>query len=169
MKKAQSAVEFVLLISFLLMAAVPIFFILSDYSFKSSTEASSSQLEATAHRLVDESREIFFLGLYSKDIITVRMPKQVTSMQTIYINGAQDEYYLLINYTKDGNEIQFPIKSEVPLFTGDCTSKPCYTASQCTYCSFNADDYSEGIKNFRLEAQPWGSMTGVNITHIDWN
>jgi hypothetical protein len=169
MPKAQSAVEFILLITALLFISIPIFYLLTDYGITSSSDISQTQLQQIGKRIVDESREVYYLGRFSKEIITVNMPEAVNSMGTLIIED-NDEYYLVINYTRRADRIDLAIPSEVPLITGDCSdATSCYSGNTCYYCSFDAVDYRAGIKNFKLETiASWNGMTAVNISQVTW-
>jgi len=171
--KSQSAVEFTLLIAALLLIFLPLFFVLTDFSFKSNTEIQSQQVQTVSQKIVDESREIFFLGRYSKEIITVNLPDYITSMSTLIINRTSinlpNEYYLIINYTKAGQKVDLPIYSEVPLINSNCVHTPgCFGGLDCYYCQFSDVESRPGIKNYLLETITFKGGNAVNISQIIW-
>jgi len=171
MSRAQSGVEFILLITALLFISIPVFYLMSDYSLKSSSEVASSQLRDSAQRIVDESREMFYLGKFSKEIITLNMPDNINGMSTMMILGSPQEYYLIFNYTSSGKSINLPVSSEVPLITGNnCAFRPgCFPSKDCFICPFDSSAYKPGIKNLLIETIPsWNSMTVVNVSYVTW-
>jgi len=171
MQKAQSAVEFILLITALLLIAIPAFYLLSDYAFKSSSDVARVQLREGGQKIVDEAREMFYLGKFSKEIITVNMPDNVRSMSTLIIIGATDmEQYLIINHSNAEVKTDILIQSEVPIVTENCNYIPgCYPTKDCYSCLFSHEAFQPGIKNYKIETLPsWNSLTVVNISLIEW-
>ena len=172
--KSQAAMELVLLIAALLFIFLPIFYFLGDYSLKSGAQIVSSQVNQIGKKLVDESREMYYLGLFSKEIITVNIPDRVVGMNTIIINNSGDfEYYLMIEYYKDQSRMNATFPSEVPIVT----YKPCYIEPNiaaacsgpgvdCYLCEFNTTDCTPGVKNFKLETVTWNKEFAVNITQV---
>jgi len=170
-KKSQSAVEFMLLIAALLFIFLPLFYLLSDYSIKSNSDAASSGVLQIGQKMIDESREIFYLGRFSKEIITVNLPDNVLNMSTLIIldPSGNNEYYLIINYSKNTQMVDLPLMSEIPIVTSDCRYiSSCYGGSECYYCYFNQTESYPGKKNYRLETIQWKGRTAVNITTVQW-
>jgi len=172
MRKSQSAMEFMLLISALLLMAIPTFYLLSNYAFKSSSSISEQQMHESGQRIVDEAREIYYLGKFSKEIISISFPRNIDAMSLMIINDSTiEEYYLIINYTNDGKSTELLVPSDVPMITGNACPvvTGCYAGKDCTTCKFMPDDYSNGVKSFKLETIPsWEGRTVVNISKIDW-
>ena len=171
MQKAQSAVEFILLITALLLIAIPAFYLLSDYAFKSSSDVAQVQIRESGQKIVDEAREMYYLGKFSKEIITVNMPDNVRSMSTLIVIGTTDmEYYLIINHSNAEVNTDFLIQCEVPIITGTCNYIPgCYPSKNCYSCPFSPEAFQPGIKNYKIETLPsWNSLTVVNISLVEW-
>jgi len=177
--KSQTAMEFTLLIAAVLVIFLPIFFILSDASINTSSQIIDNQVTKIGRKLVDESREVYYLGLFSKQVVTVNIPERVISMNTVIINdsGAY-ENYLFIEIYKDGFLHNITFASEVPLVG----KNPCYldpdiatgcsdppllvTALKCYRCPFDSDDITPSTKHFKLETIRWKSEYAVNITQV---
>jgi len=162
-KRGQSATEFMLLITAVLFICIPAFYLLVDYSLKQSDDANRDQIMHTSQSIVDEAREMYYLGRFSKEVITVRMPDNINSMSTLSIGD--DEHYLIVNFTYKRSQVDLAKPCEVPLLTGDCSEFSCL-GTTCRKCSFRAVDYREGTKEFRIETVPYGSVTAVNITSL---
>jgi hypothetical protein len=171
--KSQSAMEFTLLIAALFFIFIPLFFILTDFSFNSNSEIQSLQVQSVGQKIVDESREIFYQGRFSREIITLNLPEYVTDMSTLIINKTDTdegfEYYLIINYTKSGQIMDLAIPSEIPIVNSDCQHESnCYGGLDCTYCYFNITEKRPGVKNFMLETISFKGGNAINITHAIW-
>jgi hypothetical protein len=159
-----------LLIAAVLILFLPLFYLLSDYSIESTRGIVGAQIREVTNKLVSESRETYYLGLYSREIVTVSMPDTITNMNTYIIDKPapqKPEYYLNISFYKDGNLVSIPIPSEVPLITNlTCYTTNCYTLSNCTTCLFEHASYEVGVKNFRIETVIWQGRLAVKISQV---
>jgi hypothetical protein len=166
-RKSQSATEFAILIAALLAVFLPIFYLLSDYGLKSGSELLSSQINQIGTKIVDESREIFYLGLYSKEVITLNIPESIVSMKTFNVNSTSGvESYLIVNYRKEGFVINASFPSEVPMITGSCSQYPCFGGNTCWDCPFPSVAYTPGMKNFKRVSMLWEAGMAVNVTQV---
>jgi hypothetical protein len=154
MTKAQSATEFMLLIAAILIIFIPIFYLLSDFGIQSGSEMINSQIRTVASTLTEQSRETYYLGLYSREIVTINMPDRIKEIKMVNIfrdPPAHNEYYLLVTYQKDDNLVQIPTLSEVPLVGNACvTDLACAGATACVNCTMDPSDFAVGVKNFKL-------------------
>ncbi len=170
--KSQSAVEFMLLIAGLLFIFLPLFFIFSNYSMKSGSDISSSMAKDVGQKLVDQAREMYYLGRYSKEVISVNLPDGIDKMSTLIIDrpgDSQDEFYLIMNISSGSSKQDIVLASEVPIITQDCRTAPCYSGYDCTYCKFNRSETMPGKKDYRLENVEWEGRTAVNVSAVAWS
>ena len=164
--------EFMLIIAGVLVLFLPIIYILADYSLEAGSDAREYQLNSMAERIVDESREIYYLGLFSKQIITVKVPDGVYDMSSYIINKSGTyENYLSISYYTDQGAERLLVPSEVPIITSDCNidntiASGCGGAVKCYACAFDPADYAEGSHNFQLKTLGWHEMIAVNMTQV---
>lgn len=184
--KAQSATEFMILITFILLVFLPIFFILISYGSSSTQQISSVQINEISQRIVSEAREMYYLGQWSKEEVTINFPDGIESVQTLYveddkgtIGGPGDEaddimeYALIINYVKGGIVQSVVVHSEVPIFYGSCVpalNLPCdsgiipSSTARCEVCEFPDTAISAGQKKFRLETKRFSNSPSIT----DW-
>jgi hypothetical protein len=166
-KKSQSATEFAILIAALLAVFLPIFYLLSDYGLKSGSELLSSQINQIGTKIVDESREIYYLGLYSKEVITINLPENIIRMNSLVIDsGGATETYFLIHFRKDKYVLNASFPSEVPIITDDCHSYSCFGGDTCHVCNIRTHSEAAGVRNLRLESTLWDAGMGVNVTQV---
>lgn len=159
------------MITALLVIAIPVFYLLSDFSLDSSHEVKGSQAKDAAIKMVNEAREIFYMGKYSKEIITINLPDNINGMSSLIIVDTDPEYYLIINYSVSGRQVDMPISSEVPIITrsGCDFEANCYPGKDCYYCDFDPIEYAGGIRSMLIETIPgWNGMTVVNISQVEW-
>ncbi len=173
--KSQTAMEFTLLIAALLFIFLPVFYFLGDYSLKSSSDIAGSEVNKIGQKLVDESREMYYMGLFSKEIVSLNIPESVIDMSTIIINNSGKlEYYLVISTSSASGRMNVTFSSEVPLVT----YKPCYIDNQissscnpgvvdCYRCPFDNSNKFYGLKSFKLETVSWKNSYAVNITQAE--
>jgi hypothetical protein len=169
--KSQTTVEFVLLVSAVLMFMLIVLFVVANYALKSGEDITASQLNQIGWKMVDQSREIFYLGLFSREIISVNFPEGVNSFSTLNFQNETDgswESYLIINYQKGKDLVNMTFPSEVPLLTGSCTSTlGCLPGITCLECSFGPTAYSAGRKDLKLECILLDTGDyAVNITNV---
>ncbi len=170
--KSQSAVEFMLLIAGILFIFLPLFYVFSDYSLKSGSDISTSMAKDVGQKLIDQSREIYYLGRFSKEVITVNIPEGIENMSTLIIDlpgDADDEFYLIMNVSNGQAKEDIVLSSEVPLVTSDCSTIACFSGYDCTYCNFNRTEAMPGKKDYRLENSEKDGRTVINISVVQWN
>ena len=163
MNKSQSATEFMLLIAAVLLIFLPLFYIFTNYGFKSDTEMNAGKINEMGKKLVLESREIYYLGLWSKEVITFSVPPGINSLETLVINPntGNEEYYLLIEYQKGADVIELAIPSEVPLISENCGTTCPTGVTNCKVCSMSPKSFIEGTRDFKIEAV---DTTGLSDT-----
>ena len=172
--KSQTTVEFIILTACLFLVFLPILYLLSDYSIKTSSEIITTQVNQLGSKLVTESREMYYLGLFSKEVITVNIPNGITNMSFLVINKSGSfEYYFIVNYTQEDKSLQQVFLSDIPLITSNSTEitkdLSCYgMGTECHLFYFGADDFLSGNRNFKLETVIWNGTYAVNITKTEW-
>jgi hypothetical protein len=164
-RKSQTTTEFMLIIGGILVIFIPLFYLMVSYSFESSDAITASQSRQVAGKISDEAREIYYLGLFSREILTVNMPDRVIAMNSFIIDkpGLNDEHYLNISFYKKEGTTSVLLPTEVPIITGDCVSAAC---TGCHICHFNKSFYTEGVRHIRLETVAWGDRLVVNATQV---
>lgn len=174
MKNAQSAAEFTLLFAALLFIFIPAFYLLTRQALDTQTEAVEQQIQSMARSLVDESREIYYAGRYSRQVVTLNLPPGIVSMNTTIIKDSSNyEYYLLVSYMKKHERVFTALRSDVALVYGTaCILEPCLGTLECYRCPFEAEAVRNGVKSFELESTSrdiWGSSADVvEIERVEW-
>jgi hypothetical protein len=163
--------EFMLLISAVLLFLMITVYLVMNYALKSSEDIRGSQLSQIGWKMVDQSREIFYLGLFSREIVSVNFPEGVNSFSTLNFLNETDgswESYLIINYQNGKDRVNMTFPSEVPLLTGSCTSVAgCLPGITCVECGFDPAAYSAGRKDLKIECILLGAGGyAVNITKV---
>jgi len=126
MRKSQVAMEYVMIVGFATLIAIPLFIIFNFYTTQTREEVVLSQAENIARKIVDSAESIYYMGEPSKTTIRIYMPVGINSI-TI-----QDGYVILRAET-GGSETDVVKSSEINI-TGVVNAGP-------------------GIKNIRVEAR----------------
>ncbi len=161
MKRAQYAMEYLMVTGFAILLLLPAVYILFDYSSSAQKDISKSQINEIGSTLIGVAEDVYYYGKGSKLTVDVTMPdgiRQVLIHCSYPKNDAGDApnqalFFArceLIFETKDDSEIVFspriPILSET-LLPGNSGTSEFYTYT------FPDSFYSAGKKKITLEAK----------------
>ena len=185
--KSQISIEYMILTGFvLLVIIVPSVFFL--YSFANKGVGGTVQRQKTmdlGNGLVDNAKQMYYLGLYSKKNVEYDVPINVENMFIVeIIDTAPDpyEYYYYFGLiVKEEVDKEYYFQSDVAL-TSD--TKPPYntyidtvdpgllslstecSSYTCNFFNFNDPVIKEGKKTFKLETVMDGNFVKVAIVPI---
>jgi uncharacterized protein (UPF0333 family) len=188
LSKAQISIEYLILTGFIvLVIVIPAVIFLSSLANKSVYGTLSNQ-KATdlGNGLVDNAKQMYYLGLYSKKVVNYDVPQNVKRMFILDLNDSNGkEYYYIGLIVDDGKEVtKFFFPSEVPL-TSDFPAitignldpgysnisvyvNECAPATSCVFYDFQAPVIHEGKKSFRIETI-YSSIGDVKVSIIPTN
>ena len=155
--KAQIAVEYVLIIVFILSILVAGMYIFRGYAMGSRDKIIENKVELISNAFIDNAREIYFLGEGSKKVVTIEMPDQVENI--IAFDAGGKEFYLIFNILTSSGQKELFYKSDVLIKKDSITSihyddpASCHGADSCDFYYFRDNEISAGIKNFMIEAK----------------
>ncbi|MBN1157185.1 hypothetical protein JXA85_06180 [Candidatus Woesearchaeota archaeon] len=175
--RAQSAIEFSLLLALLLLIFLPIFYFFISQGMESRMNILESQIEHFGRKLLDESRELYYLGIFNKEILSMNMPENILNMTFITIQKPADdkntyEYYLKIDFLKKDEVNSIILSPEVPLTTLDssnmytCAFEEDYQGYAAMECKLDSTSLAPGHKDFKLEVVNWQWPEGENIIAV---
>ena len=107
-KKAQSSMEFLILMGFLTFIIIVILGIGYYYSSTINDRIKSSEINNFANKITSTAEVVFYAGSPSKLTISVHLPKGVGDIQIV-----DDSIVITYNLTSGKNVISFP--SDVPI------------------------------------------------------
>jgi len=136
-KKAQAAIEYLLVGAMVTLVILPTMYIFYGYSQRSNEEIRQSQLNKVGTDIVDVAEQVYYLGEPSKVTIDAAMPEGVIGIE-IWRNQE------VVFFLQDGSEIAF--KSKVNITTNQNCIDRCYG-------SFTERFYSPGLKSIIIEAK----------------
>ncbi len=94
MRKGQVAMEYVMIVGFATLIAIPLFLIFNFYTLETRDEVILSQADSIATKIVDSAESVYYIGEPSKITLKIYMPVGVENI-TI-----QDGYVVLRASTK---------------------------------------------------------------------
>ena len=183
-RKAQVAMEYVMILSFALMILIPTIYVFREYVMESSDEIVINNVNRVARTLIDGSREIFYLGAPSKVIVDLEMPERVESMWLMDnsdepMDAKTIEYFLMFKLNLQNGPEDFYFASEVPIKCEECKTNsnkdPIELNENCEKTIINQEDgtetkfkcyrflefnYSPGVKHFKIEAD---TCSGIGL------
>lgn len=188
-KQAQISMEYLILTGFILLVIiVPSVFLLYSFANKSVYGAVSTQKASElGDGLVENAKQMYYLGLYSKKIVTYDVPDNVERFFILEFTQPETgkKYYYISIIINDGKEVSknfFP--SDIPIMSTPLPSDPnseyvdnmdsslyideC-TPSNCMFYNFKDPVTHQGKKKFKLETKydiTSGNEIKVNIIPI---
>lgn len=136
-KRAQAAIEYLLVGAMVTLIILPTMYIFYAYSQRSNEEIRQSQLSKVGTDIVDVAEQVYYLGEPSKVTIDEVMPEGVIGIE-IWENQE------LVFFLKDGSEISF--RSKVNITTNQHCIGRCYG-------TFTERFHSPGLKSIIIEAK----------------
>ena len=184
-KQAQISMEYLILTGFiLLIIIVPSAIFLFSFANKSVYGTVSTQkANDLGNGLVENAKQMYYLGLYSKKIVTYDVPDNVKRFFILEFNqtGTGRMYYYIGVIINDGKEeSKYFIPSDVPLMSVPLASDPnsmyvdnsdssayiveC-ASSSCNFYNFKDPVIHPGKKKFKLETKY--DNTGSNEVKVN--
>ena len=139
--KAQSALEYLMIIALTLGIIVPTAYLFFRYSSESNVQIVDAQIIQIGRSIIDTAQSVYFSGEGSKIVLEVNMPKNVDD---VYILASRELVFKIISEISGTGETESVFFSSVniPLTegTGDLT-----------------DIAGSGLKRIRISARDDGS------------
>ncbi len=167
-KKSQIAMEYILIVGFILFVLMAAMYVFREYAISSSDTIIENKVNIVANALIDNAREIYYLGESSKKVVTVEMPEGVEMISALKVTGTPNEYYFVFKITTSAGDKELLYQSDVEL-RKEITGSPtivCYSLATNPSCyDFEENWFSPGIKTFSIEAKK-EVVSGTNYVNI---
>lgn len=144
--KAQSSMEYLLVIALTFAIIVPTAYLFYSYSKESSQEISDAQIVKIGKSIVDTASSIFYSGIGSKTVLELNMPSNINSADII------DERELVFNVRTDFGSTDVVFFSSVPIKKADVDRFKKFAES--------------GLKKVKIEAIKEGAKDTITIDII---
>lgn len=143
-KKAQFAMEYILVIAVLFVMLVPGIYLYYSYSQTSLEQIASTRVSDIGNSIINNAENSYFLGKGSRITLDVSMPTGIVDMKINCITPPSPPNYCELTFTQAGSELLYSTKA--PLRIKGQTEYP---------QSFTAEQFSGGAKKVIIETQDY--------------
>jgi len=158
-KKAQPALEYLMIIAIVLGIIVPTTYLLFRSTSESNVQILYSQISQIGNNIIDTAETVFFSGEGSKIVLEVNMPKGVTNVKIL----ANRELVFDIVSELGATEAVFFSKSTTPIISDDPTNPDCVVDGNCDL----SDLAGEGLKRINIQTIEDSGILKVRIMEVE--
>ncbi len=174
--KSQISLEYLILTGFILVAVITpiLIWVYSSATGSVGEKISGEQAVEFGEGLTDDAKQVYYLGIYSKKLVTYQLPGNIDKMFVLHLTDESAEpdrhfYYFGFN-TEYSNARKFIFESDVPLTSvegvyslsnsevkmvsdpsGQIVYECGYEGYTCTLYLFEGSVMKSGRKEFKLE------------------
>ena len=116
MIKAQTSMEYLIIVGFVAAITVPLIIIFNSHSTEMNENIAANQVDHIAAKIVDAAESVYYLGESSKITFRVNMPKHITS-----VTIGNNEVVFFVKKLAGMDEV---VKYSPVLINGSISSKP---------------------------------------------
>jgi hypothetical protein len=157
MPKAQSALEYLMVIALVLGIIVPTTYLLFRYTSESNIQILDSQTTKIGRSIIDTAKSVYFSGEGAKMTLEINMPEGVDK---VYILSNRE---LVFNLTTEIGETEIVFFSSVYInITSDDTSAECTTSGNCDLSSIAGF----GLKKVKIQSVMIDDVNQVRISRF---
>jgi len=142
-RKGQSAVEFLSIISIALLMIIPASYLFINQTRLTGDEITSGQLDQIGNAIRDKAEEMYILGQGSWTTITINLPD---SVRETYIAGEEDLVFSYDTRRGRAQAVFFMDRFSITDGTGNCDPE-CYL------------DLTPGVNEIRISSQGAGVVS----------
>ena len=146
--KAQSALEYLMIIAVTLMIIIPTVYLLYSYSKQSTEEMIYPQINEIGISIINNAESVYYSGEHSKIVITVNMPDKINDVYILY----NRELVFDIETELGSNEMVF--FSDIDITSDSCIAERCDLS----------DIAPSGIKKIKVQSINQGQQVLINKT-----
>lgn len=157
-KKAQPALEYLMIIALVLGIIVPTTYLLFRTASESNVQILYSQINQIGNNIIDTAKIVFFSGEGAKIVLEVNMPKGITNAEIL----ANRELVFDIVSELGTTESVFFSPITIPIISDDLTAD-CVKNGNCDL----SDLTGEGLKRINIEVIDSGSGLKVRIMEVE--
>ena len=157
-KKAQPALEYLMIMALVLGIIIPTTYLLFQSASESSVQILYSQISQIGKSIIDTAEAVFFSGEGAKIVLEVNMPKGITNAEIL----ANRELVFDVVSELGTTEAVFFSSATIPIISDD-PAAGCVNNGNCDL----SDLEGEGLKIINIEAIDDGSGLKVRIMEAE--
>ncbi len=147
--KAQSALEYLMVVALTLMIIVPTTYLFYSYSKQSTDQLIYPQINGIGREIISTAESVYYSGEHSRIVMDINMPEKVND---VYILDER-ELVFEIEGESGNNEMVFFSDVNITSDSDSCTTVKCYVNIS-----------SSGIKKVKIESINQGREVLINKT-----
>ncbi len=78
--KAQVAMEYIIIVGFVVVITIPLVLLFYDYSGSSNMQINTNQINGVGKKIMDSAESVYYLGVPSKITLKANFPQSVSSV-----------------------------------------------------------------------------------------
>src|SRR3989338_3289415 len=157
-KKAQPALEYLMIIALVLGIIVPTAYLLFRTTSESNAQILYSQINQIGNKIIDTAETVFFSGEVAKIVLDINMPEGITNAEIL----ANRELVFDIVSELGATEAVFFSSTTIPIISDDTTAD-CINNGNCGL----SDLAGEGLKRINIEAIDVSGTLKVRIMEVE--
>ena len=157
-KKAQPALEYLMIIALVLGIIVPTAYLLFRTTSESNAQILYSQINQIGNKIIDTAETVFFSGEGAKIVLDINMPEGITNAEIL----ANRELVFDIVSELGATEAVFFSSTTIPIISDD-TAADCINNGNCGL----SDLAGEGLKRINIEAIDVSGTLKVRIMEVE--
>ena len=152
-KKAQSAIEFMMIIGIAFTMLIPALFIFQQFGSQANEQVISAQINGFGREMITAIESMYYYGESSRTTIEFNFPRQINDMQINTPINQTGYYELVIEADLYGGDADFVYFTRVPIANESYKINPePYFSNLDADISPRRDAFARGVKKFRIEA-----------------
>lgn len=171
--KSQISIEYLILTGFIVLAIAisSALFLRTFFSSSAYDVLNTQKIHDLGDDLAKKAKQIYYLGLYSKQSGVYEVPKNVEKMFIVELTKGSDHFYYFAIHIMDKDLKKYYFISDVPLMSQDAfvdttimIPECSVPGTSCKFYSFKGNLILEGKRVFKLETRLDGNQAKVSIT-----
>src|SRR3989338_6986373 len=158
-KKAQPALEYLMIIALVLGIIVPTAYLLFRTTSESNAQILYSQINQIGNKIIDTAETVFFSGEGAKIVLDINMPEGITNAEIL----ANRELVFDIVSELGATESVFFSPITIPIISDDPTNPDCIVDGNCDL----SDLAGEGLKRISIQALDYSGTLKVRIMDVE--
>lgn len=150
-KKAQAAVEFLMIVGIALTMIMPAVFMFQQFSSEANEKVITGQINSFGREIVNNVESMYYFGEFSKTTLRFNFPDNIINVRINPPLNTGELYEFVITAYMYGGYTDFVYYSKIPI-ANETTSPTQYESSLAVGFDLRSDAFVAGMKTFRLES-----------------
>lgn len=150
-RKAQSAIEFMMIVGIAFTMLIPAFFVFQQFSSQANEQVISAQINSFGRDLISTVESMYYYGEFSKTELKFNFPNKIIDM-SVNVPKDGELYELIITADVFGAKTDFVYFTKVPIAPEINEERTVIFSDFTGGIEPRINAFSSGIKTYRVEA-----------------